>query len=606
MKKVLALAISLSFFSLTSLLGQNVWTTREAISSIELHAAIFKDLGITVIARDVSAEALVAGSDAFAARATEPLSFSVLNGRLDGFNQGELHHFGGYRFRFGGQEWDLRSFTIRLAAPPYTFQIVDQAGMPWFDLTHAHPYLYREDQRLTLMNMDMQMTQELGALLGRPDLPGQYMGTAHIAFSIEVPADAPEFLGCDANFDGDVDVVLTSLSNLSQGAREGGVRVAMAASASLSNQGTADVPWFRAIAPDGGVGPEEIGQHPFLVLHVYQLKDGVFRQIGQSDVKHAFFSVNSICACPGGQVLYVGCGDTYGAGTNLNRQYLAPREEVSAFTGDWVSLASHFDGKPVDDFRDHESADHDNFEHRLVVDEAALMDENSRFFVEGWYVVKGDINIFNSMGYREFEANLSGSVWSFSFPQLSHTAGPALEAWVDSSNPPANTSHAGLDTGDGHVRLAVQVEDLGNQTYRYEFALLNLDFDRKIQTFSIPLPPDSIILSPSFSDRDDNAGNNWTVDIGKSAVTWQATPGNSLDWGTMFNFGFTANGGPASADVEFSALEGSKTPIAISGLVPDSPCFPEHLFPENYPLWPIQKSISDLIDDLSLLCPPLD
>jgi len=603
LNKVLALAFCFSFISTTNAWSQEVWTTREAITSLELHAPIFKDLGIDVLARDVSAEALVARTDGFAARTTQPWSFSVINGRLDAFNQGELNHFGGYRLKFGGEEWDLRSFAIRLAAAPYTFQLVDQTGMPWFDLTHAHPYLKPENQRLVLMNMDMQMTAELAAALGRTDLIGQYMGTAHIAFTIDIPDSATQFQGCAPDFTGDVDVVLTSLSNLSQGAREAGGRVAMAASASLSNQGTADVPWFRAIEPDGGVGPEEIGQHPFLVLHVYQLKDGVFRQVGQSDVKHAFFSVNNICACPGGQILFVGCGDTYGAGTNLNRQYLAPRDEVSAFTGDWVSLGSHFDGKPVDDFRDHDSFDHDDFEHRMVVDEPTLLDSESRFFVEAWYVVKGDINIFNSMGYREFEANLSGSIWSFSFPQLTLSMGPALEAWVDSSAPTANSTHVGLDTGDGHVRLAVQVEDLGNQTFRYEYALLNLDFDRQVQSFSVPLPPDSIILNPSFSDRDSNAGNNWTVDIGKSAVTWQAPAGNSLDWGTMFNFGFTANGAPASADVAFTPLEGSQTDIMIGGLIPNSPCLPMHLFPESYPDWPGQINIGDLIQNLSLLCP---
>ena len=119
--------------------------------------------------------------------------------------------------------------------------------------------------------------------------------------------------------------------------------------------------------------PSAVGEHPFLALHVYRIANGRITQVGRSDVKHAFFSSNTSCPCAGAQVIYSGCEDEYGGNTNANRTHLAPREEVSAGTGDWTSLGSHFDGSPENDFRDHGgNEDHDAFEHRLLVDESSL------------------------------------------------------------------------------------------------------------------------------------------------------------------------------------------------------------------------------------------
>lgn len=593
----------LMFLYSSVLWSQDLWTTKEATTSLYLHPPIFRDLGIEILANEESATPLAPERDGFAATASEPLAFSVLEGRMGAFEVGTLNHHGGYRLAFSGQTWDLRHFTIRVAAPPYTFELYDAQGNPWFLLTHAHPHLLPEQAQLILRHMDLEMTPWLASQLQRNDLVGQFMGSANIAFAVDVPLTATISGGCVPDFNGDVDVSLTSVTSLSQGAREPGGRVAFAISASLRNDGTADVPWLRAISPDGGVPPEQIGQHPFLVLHTYQLRNGVFRQIAQSDVKHAFFSVNSGCACPGGQTLYVGCSDTYGAGTNLNREYLAPRNEVSAFTGDWESLGSHFDGTPVDNFRDHGGfGNHDDFEHRMVAQESQFQEPDSRFFVEAWYLVKDDINIFNGMGYREFVPTLAGNVWGFSFSDSGLTLGSALDAYVNPLAPNPGEAHENLNTGEGNVRLAIRTQDLGENTFRYEFALLNLDFDRQIQSFTVPLPDNSIILDETFFDRDMNPGNNWAVTISPNAITWQAPVGNSLDWGTLYNFGFTANGEPAAQTLALGPLEGDQTALSIPSLGPSNPCLPFHLFENGLPDWPNQANVLDLVNRLQLLC----
>jgi hypothetical protein len=142
--------------------------------------------------------------------------------------------------------------------------------------------------------------------------------------------------------------------------------VALSFSAKLRNIGTSAVLWKWSIEPAGAA--DNVGEHPFLALHMYRILNGRITQIGRADVKHAFYAGNNNCSSAGGQIIYPTCEDNYTATTNSNRLYMAPREEVTAGTGAWTRVGSHFDGGGTVDFRDHQGdAEHDDFEHRLVV-----------------------------------------------------------------------------------------------------------------------------------------------------------------------------------------------------------------------------------------------
>ena len=56
-----------------------------------------------------------------------------------------------------------------------------------------------------------------------------------------------------------------------------------------------------------------------------------------------------------GQILWPGCEDTYGYGTNDSNSTLGPREEVNAFFGLWESTGSVFD-PDADGDEDHSSS----------------------------------------------------------------------------------------------------------------------------------------------------------------------------------------------------------------------------------------------------------
>jgi len=500
------------------------------------------------------------------------LRFAV---RYSGFRylvSGQLVTDTGLALRHGDELINSKRLYLRAMPGTLSFRIHASDDFPLFELHNSHALLDPESGDLSFRHMDIRITRELAKRLGYPRFADVTVGEAHMETAADVPASALADKGSSCGVldtDGDIDVQLTGINSTSEVARDPGVRIAMAPDASLKNVGTADVPWFRAINPDGGPSPP-FGQHPFLAYNAFRIADGVIEQIGRSQIKHAFFTVNvgADCECPGGQILHLGCQDIYGVSSNADRHYLASRREVTASSGHWNSYGSHFDTypeEPKDDFRDHSRGDHsDSFEHRMAVLEDDLLVDGAAYFIEAWYLIKDDVNILNSMGFRQLNPELNGGGWSFTPFLTSFMNGPAIDAWVDpnaSGNVARNTY---VVTADGHLKLAVRTTNLGGGLHRYEYALMNLDYDRQIRKFKVPVPSNVSVTDITFGDIDDEQSNDWTQVRSSTAVVWttKSPKSDSLDWGTMFNFGFTANVGPAETQAVLTPLE---PPSGIKG-----------------------------------------
>ncbi len=365
--------------------------------------------------------------------------------------------------------------------------------------------------------------------------------------------------GCPPDWDGTVDVRLLGLHSVNQLARAAG-RVVMLPAVSVKNVGTADVPWYSQFS--GAFPPHGNDQHPFLVWSAYRVADGALRQLGVSDVRHAIPALNTQCPCAAGShLLGVGCEDTNASGTNAANELLAPRGEITAHTGLWAhcdeprpDTPSHFD-PDGDCVQDHTGQGEDAFSHGLVVREADLREAGAVFYFQAWYVVRGDVDLANSMGYRKIEPSFSGSSWSFSLrgPLVS---GSPVDAWVDPRSPGPGASNETLVTVDGRLQLAARARDLGDGWWRFDYALVNHDYDRRIQAFTLPLPDGISIDAIGFDDPDDDPRNDWLPTVARHSLEWRApTAGAAADWGTLFHFSFEADAAPEPADAVLLPVE---------------------------------------------------
>lgn len=546
---------------------------------------ILENLGIELIGVATTAAPYRDGSLGFAIEAGGWLEYTGAEVNTADFSAGSLRHGGGFVLAFNDLELSIDGFELRVAEAPYAFDLLDTQGKRWFRLGSMQYELSPDASELRLINTDMLLSPEFASILGRNDLANSYLAVIDMVVPVELPrrrAIASVVLsatGVDCpvpDIGQPVDISLSGLDSVTQLAREPGGRVAIAASADLTNVGTNSVEWFQAIIPDDV--PGDIGPHPYLSLHLYRLADGRLREIGQSDVKHAFQSVNSGCVCPAGHTIYPGCSDRYGVFTNGQRIHLAPRDGVSALTGSWTRLGSHFDSYSqtmmaidpalTDDVRSHAGdSDHDDsFEHRLFVQEADLMDTNAQYFYGAWYVVADDSNIVNSMGHRQVVPNLVGNTWSFELA-TGLTEGSILDEFVNPVATPVGQDNDFVDTTEGRFQIAVRTSNLPNGLFHYEYAIVNFDFDRQIRSFRVPLAAGVTASNVEFADVDTNAGNDWSIVLDPGgAITWTAPNGNELDWGTLYNFAFDANGPAAAANLTVTALEAGAPLAAVSSI----------------------------------------
>ena len=232
-------------------------------------------------------------------------------------------------------------------------QLTGAQGEDWFYLDYGH--YERDGQWLFARFLDVRIGRDLAARLGDPSLFGFMLGSAMLKTQVNLPlvADseaAPGITpGCpvlDPNWptlpEFDADIAMLRLDSVNQVARESG-RVAIAPSAYFENIGTADVPWFAQFADtrnvdaccadqgDGACAPYGNDQGGMLVYHLYRFVDGRLEQLGQSQVKHAFNSINAdttsgsvSCRAPNrsGRVVPSGCEDLYQVSSNsLNIYY---------------------------------------------------------------------------------------------------------------------------------------------------------------------------------------------------------------------------------------------------------------------------------------------
>lgn len=312
-------------------------------------------------------------------------------------------------------------------------------------------------------------------------------------------------------------------------------------------------------------------RHPVIAQNMYRYHDGRIVQIGMSWLKHGFAALNGTlcgsCQSTGGNSLGVGCSDPYWASLNGSQSNLGPRSEVNAFNG---VFAYPFGGPGANDLLDK----------RIVVEISDMEPANwpgATFFVEAQYIAQDDAqagNGVNNASYRQINVSGSGTSVNFSLTGSTVREKPAILAWPS------------LDTGvqtwkidvpnDGVLYILYKASDNGDGTWRYEYALHNLNVDRSVRGFGVQVPGDVNLSGIGKHVLGHHSGEpytdyNWKTGVKQGYRFWatksfnQNPNANALRWGMMNSFWFDADSPPAtvSGGVELFKPGGVGDPVRM-------------------------------------------
>lgn len=526
-------------------------------------------------------------------------------GRFAALEPGSAGHAGGFvlRLRSGG-EVDLRGFRLRHSGTARIgLELTDAGGQAWFALDHAHHFV-GDGGVLALRHMDLRLAPALARRLGRPELAGhlvggaQTEGAATAAAFVRRKAAADPAGVCVAQWPSDqhkVDVRMLRLASNWEERQPDGVNsyrcgrsdgagghsrsctadssdglVVLAPDASLRNDGTAAVAWHPKFSvPSAPYGND---QHPYLVWNLYRLDaDGTLQQIGVSALKHAFHTINAVCGCEEGEVLYPGCEDTYGGFSNDFPSGLAPRSEVIPYSARWGRCGSLYD-KDCDGLRDADQGllpdDAYNPAKRLGVRESEIapaLHPGARWFLEYWYVVRDEDQPWNNLGLMEIlPAKVRGQgtdpnayIWRFEVSDFHN--GSMLARWQALAPAGAWQRQAVVRTPLGRAVLATRVQRRADGRYRYQYQLFNFDLslarssgqepnlrvleNRGLEHFAVWADPAATLQDTDFAAVA-GSGVAWSAARADGRLAWRRGNAAALDWGRTFRFGFISDRPP--------------------------------------------------------------
>ncbi|MBI4602506.1 MAG: hypothetical protein HY721_11155 [Planctomycetes bacterium] len=351
--------------------------------------------------------------------------------------------------------------------------------------------------------------------------------------------------------DGRPDPALVDLEDMQAVGREDG-EVACALASTICNLGDAPVDWF------GNPDP----RHPMLVFNLYRLWNGRFEQIGGSGVKHGCGAAqHSRCktTCfPNAENtrLGPGCADTYDTAINAWQEHLGPRGEVDPWSGEFRFEGSHVEA--------HRGSTHGPLDHRLRVRESDLdgaIYPGARYFCEGLVVVQADADRGNNVAWKEVEVLGGPGSWAFRLLESPARGGPAVNA-LEGARLTVLPQGAARE---GHCVLAARATENPGGTWRYEYALLNLDLRRAVSSFRLAVPASATLADietrgpPALEE--DEGDRQWTGERDGASLLWFVEPdaaeagANPLRWGTLRNFRFDAGQPPAEAEAVLGLSE---------------------------------------------------
>ncbi len=475
-------------------------------------------------------------------------------------------------------------------------------GFTFFNI-EGPQYNYDADaQSLTITGGRLLLSKQLASTLGIPSGAGSLAGTISVGAamrpiqidhiirgeteSMVMPPMQHAFGSGLPNLVPGPDVIVGNVEDVAQFSAPVGTQVGLAIGTDSCNNGDQPIDWFALPQTD----------HPVVPQNLYRMSGGAdnderFEQIGQSWMKHTFEALeDSVCGtcntsgCQTGTHLCPGCSDPYVSSLNGDQNGIGSRAWINPFTGSFPSTANNHNGHV-----------HDGVSHRIRVETSDLIpsgNPGATYFGEAAYITPHEYtwcqshptecNMFNNFSYRQF--SVTGGPTFFNFSAVSSTVRmePAIQAWAATG---ATVQQVEPDPGnDGIWFMGYKITTPSAGVWHYEYALFNMNLDRAIQSFSVPLGAGVNVSNIDFHAppqepgwANDGTFNNqgysstpWSVTQTADAITWNTETfatnqnANAIRWGTLYNFRFDADQPPEDANATVGFFKtGSPMMVAI-------------------------------------------
>jgi hypothetical protein len=440
-----------------------------------------------------------------------------------------------------------------------------KTGFTFFNI-EGHQYNYdATGQLLTVQGGRLLISKQFADALGRPADAGTPVGRISIGAAMQ-PIEINHFVNGELKWlvmpplRGAVsgtnppdlvpgpDVIVGDIEDIEEDGNTAS-QVSLDAGTDSCNNGDQPVDWFAFPQNDHPVVPQNLYR-----MSAASANNDRIEQIGQSWMKHTFEPLEETV-----------CG-TCNAGNDTNGQPIA---------------------------MDHTSHNHDGVSRRIHVNIDDLnqnLNQGSIYFAEAAYIAPSEYtwcqshpdqcNMFNNVSYRQF--SVTGITPPFSFSPVASTVRmqPAIMAWTG-----ATVNQVQPDPGnDGLWFMGYKVTNPTTGIWHYEYALYNMNLDRAIQSFSVPLGSGTNISNIGFHAPPQEPGwaydetfmnqgyssTPWTVTQASDSITWnsetfaQNQNANAIRFGTLYNLRFDADKPPGSADATVGFFKtGSPMTVAI-------------------------------------------
>ncbi len=417
------------------------------------------------------------------------------------------------------------------------------------------------------------------------------------------------------------DVTIFNVSDVTRWGTSGDI-TAYSVGTDSCNRGDYPLMWID----NGNYNPDfDTTRHPVISQNMYRLKNytasGVtyqrFEQLGQSWLKHGFVSTNSQQAgcgnCQGspqlwrpstvsyqsvgGDALGINCTDLYSSSLNGSQSSQGAKNIVNPTLGTSPFIRNNGTGNAT-------------IRQRLQVPTADVTSQpaGTRFFVDANYVASDDsqfvrpgqivaFNATNNSSWRELTAaSINNS--SPTFVAATRQQDPGIFAWrqVDAGVTLVAADHddTPIPGSPGkYIRsrywAAAKVTNLNNGSWRYEYAIYNLNSDRGAQKLVFRLADDAPVTeftfrAPQWHSGEPYSNTPWTMTKDSNTLIFSGQTfesnvnGNAIRWCTMFNFGFTTTVPPTVGQAKLALFKPpapgtGQTEVLINDLpIPTPPC----------------------------------